>query len=135
MLVCPLLAPWEPRFVSKPQPSSEGETGATRTAVPADPRRNPTYPTRQHLHEKGHWQGVLANAEAQIAPFSQRLNLLGDDPKRPTLEKLHAQMLGARDQIADAVRRLPGETGDLYEEDKHRVEEAIVALDRLAQRW
>ena len=120
--------------MSKAQPSSEGETGATRTAV-ADPKRNPSYPARQHLHEKGHWQAILATAEAQIAPFTQRLSVIGADPKRATFERLHAQMLGSRDQIADAVRRLPGETGDLYEEDKHRVEEAVTALDRLAQRW
>ena len=120
--------------MSKAQPSSEGETGATRTMVP-DPKRNPTYPTRQHLHEKAHWQAILASAEARIAPFTQRLNVIGTDPKRATFDRLHAQMLGARDQIADAVRRLPGETGDLYEEDKHRVDEAVTALDRLAQRW
>ncbi len=120
--------------MSKPQPSSEGETGATRTSVP-DPKKNPSYPGRQHLHEKPHWQGILQSAEAQIAPFSQRLSVLGNDPNRTVYERLHAQMLGARDQIADAIRRLPGETGDLYEEDKHRVAEAITALDRLAQRW
>ena len=120
--------------MSKPQPSSEGETSSTRVAV-ADPKKNPSYPGRQHLYEKAHWQGILKNAEAQIAPFAQRLNVIGDDPKRATYERLYAQMCGARDQIMDAVRRLPGETGDLYEEDKHRVEEAITALDRLAQRW
>ncbi len=120
--------------MSKPQPSSEGETASTRQSVP-DPKKNPSYPGRQHLHEKAHWQSILGNAEAQIAPFSQRLSMIGNDPKRPVYERLHAQMCGARDQIADAIRRLPGETGDLYEEDKHRVEEAIVALDRLAQRW
>ena len=120
--------------MSKPQPSSEGETSATRTSVP-DPKKNPSYPAREHLHEKAHWQAILTRAESQIAPFAQRLGVVGTDPKRPTYERLYAQMCGARDQIADAVRRLPGETGDLYEEDKHRVEEAVTALDRLAQRW
>ena len=120
--------------MSKSQPASEGELATTRTSVP-DPKKNPSYPARQHLQEKPHWQGVLKDAEAQIAPFSQRLKVIGNDPKRDVYERLHAQMLGARDQIADAVRRLPGETGDLYDEDKHRVEEAVVALNRLAQRW
>ena len=120
--------------MSKPQPSSEGESSSTRTRTP-DPRKNPSYPAREHLFEKPHWQSVLRDAEAQIAPFVQRLNVIGNDSNRATYERLYAQMLGARDQIADAVRRLPGETGDLYEEDKHRVEEAIVALNRLAQRW
>ncbi len=120
--------------MSKPQPASEGETSSTRTSVP-DPRKNPSYPTRQHLAEKPHWQSILQNAETQIAPFAQRLSVIGNDPNRATYERLYAQMLGAHDQIADAVRRLPGENGDLYEEDKHRVEEAVTALDRLARRW
>ena len=44
-------------------------------------------------------------------------------------------MLGARDQVADAVKRLPLETGHLYEEDRHRAEEAVAALDRLFKTW
>ena len=120
--------------MSKPQPSSEGESSSTRTA-PVDPKKNPSYPSRQHLREKGHWQGVLKDAEAQIAPFLQRLGATSNHPDRAKYERLYAQMCGARDQIADAIRRLPGETGDLYEEDKHRVEEAVTALNRLAQRW
>jgi hypothetical protein len=44
-------------------------------------------------------------------------------------------MLGACDQVADAVRRLPKETGELYEEDRHRLEEAVAALDRVLARW
>ena len=44
-------------------------------------------------------------------------------------------MLGARDQVADAARRLPMETGDLYEEDKHRLEAGVAALDRVFQKW
>ena len=120
--------------MSKPQPSSEGESSSTRTSVPA-PKKNPSYPGRQHLHEKAHWRSILQNAETQIAPFAQRLDVIGDDPKRSMYERLYAQMCGARDQIQDAVRRLPGETGDLYEEDKHRVEEAVTALDRLSPRW
>ena len=120
--------------MSKPQPASEGETSSTRTQV-QNPKKNPSYPGREHLHEKAEWQAVLARAEAQIAPFLTRLSVVANNPNRATYERLYAQMLGARDQIADAVRRLPGETGDLYEEDKHRVEEAVIALDRLAQRW
>ena len=118
----------------KAQPSSAGESETTRT-LPVDPKRNPSYPARQHLHEKAEWQSILARAVAQVAPFTQRLSVIGNDPKRATFERLHSQMLGACDQIADAIRRLPGETGDLYEEDKHRVDEAVIALDRLAQRW
>lgn len=120
--------------MSKPQPASEGEIAAVRRA-PADPRRNPSYPAREHLHEKPHWLGILRKAEGQVAPFGQRLSVLGSDPQRPKYERLYAQMQGALDQIADAVKRLPAETGDLYEEDKHRVEEAVAALERLGRSW
>ena len=44
-------------------------------------------------------------------------------------------MLGARDQIAEAVRRLPMEVGGLYEEDRHRLDEAVAALERLSRTW
>jgi len=50
-------------------------------------------------------------------------------------ERMLHQMQGARDQIADSVRRLPMETYDLYEEDRHRLDEAVAALDRLFERW
>jgi len=50
-------------------------------------------------------------------------------------ERMLHQMQGAQDQIADAVRRLPMETNDLYEEDRHRLDEAVAALNRLFERW
>jgi hypothetical protein len=55
--------------------------------------------------------------------------------QRSTFDRLFAQMLGARDQVADCARRIPGETGGLYEEDHHRLEEALAALDRVEARW
>jgi len=44
-------------------------------------------------------------------------------------------MLGARDQVAESVRRIPLETGGLYHEDKERFEQALAAFDRVLQRW
>ena len=120
--------------MSHSQPASEGEVAHVRTG-PQDPKRNPSYPPRKHTHERPHWQQVLRDVEAKVAPFTQRLASLGNNPDRAKYERLHAQMLGARDQVADAVRRLPGEMGDLYEEDKHRVDEALAALERLTGRW
>jgi hypothetical protein len=104
-------------------------------AAVADPKKNPSYPQRVHLLEKPHWQSVLQTVESRIAVARQKLNVLGNDSKRPAFERIYAQMLGARDQVADAVKRLPQETGGLYEEDHHRVEEAVAALDRLFQKW
>ena len=100
-----------------------------------DPRKNPSYPQRVHLHEKPHWQSVLQGVESRLAVPRQKLNVLGNDPKRAAFERIFAQMLGARDQVAEAVKRLPLETGGLYEEDHHRVEEAVAALDRLFKKW
>ena len=104
-------------------------------APAADPRKNPSYPQRVHLKEKSHWQSVLQTVEGRLAVARQKLNVLGNDPKRPAFERIYAQMLGARDQVADAVKRLPQETGDLYEEDHHSLDNAVAALDRLFQKW
>ena len=121
--------------MSKSQPVSEGESPETPLAIPRDPKKNPAYPQRVHLLEKPKWLAVLAGIETRLVDPRQKLSILGTNAKRPALERIYAQMLGARDQVADAVKRLPQETGDLYEEDKHRVEEAVASLDRLFDRW
>ena len=108
---------------------------STPQPAAADPRENPSYPQRVHLLEKPHWQSVLQNVESRLAVARQKLSVLGNDAKRPAFERIFAQMLGARDQVADAVKRLPLETGDLYEEDHHRVDNAVEALDRLFLNW
>lgn len=106
------------------------------TSTPApNPLKNPSYPQRVHIQERAQWQGVLKTCEDRIAGARQKLNVLGASPARAAFERLFAQMLGARDQVADAARRLPGETGELYHEDKHRLEEAVAALDRLFNAW
>jgi len=120
--------------VSSSQPVSEAE-GTAKVPAVADPRKNPSYPQRAHLLEKPHWQGVLKTCEDRLATARQRLDVLGNDANRPAFERIYAQMLGARDQVADAVKRLPQETGDLYEEDHHRVDDAVAALDLLFRRW
>jgi hypothetical protein len=121
--------------VSKSQPVSEAEADAPNRTQPVDPRRNPSYPQRVHIHERAHWRGVLQKCEERIAMARQKLLVLGNTPNRPAFERLFTQMLGARDQVADAARRLPMETGELYEEDKQRLEEGVAALDRVFKRW
>ena len=114
---------------SKPAPVTVAEAASGLAT-------NPAYPSRVHIHERPHWQGVLASCESRVGDYARRLAVLGPEvADRPRLERLHAQMLGARDQVADAARRLPGEVGSLYEDDKHRLEEAVAALDRVARRW
>lgn len=121
--------------MSDSNPVSEGES-ARGPRIPADPaRKNPSYPQRAHLHEKPKWLAELQDVENRINTARQMLGSLKNDPKRPAFERIYAQMEGARDQVADAVRRLPQETGDLYEEDHHRVADAQAALKRLFERW
>ena len=78
---------------------------------------------------------MLQSVESRLAVPRQKLSVLGNDSRRAAFEKIYAQMLGARDQVSDAVKRMPLETGGLYEEDHHRVEEAVAALDRLFVKW
>lgn len=117
------------------QSVAPAEVNAANPARGRNPLKNPSYPQRIHLLERAQWQGVLKTCEERLAKARQKLNVLGNSPSRPAFERLYAQMLGARDQVAEAIRRLPLETGDLYEEDKHRVEQAVAALDRVVQRW
>lgn len=121
--------------MSKAQPVSEAEADVPARPQPVDPLKNPSYPQRVHIHERMHWQEILRRCEQRIATARQELNGLGDGPNRAAFERLYAQMLGARDQVADAARRLPVETGDLYAEDKQRVHGAVAALERSLQRW
>jgi hypothetical protein len=99
-------------------------TEPTKSTI--DPNRNPSYPQRVHIRERAAWQKRLADAEAQIAAVRQSACA-----NSPGAERIFAQMAGARDQLADAIRRLPMEVGELYEEDAHRVHEAETALKRL----
>ena len=99
---------------------------------PKDPWKNPSYPQRVHLKERSQWQAVLKTWEDRIA---QARTELGARPADAARQKLFAQMLGARDQIASAAARMPMEVGELYEEDHHRLEEAVAALERLFARW
>ncbi len=103
---------------------------AEMSIAPADrdPRRSPTYPQRAHIRERAHWQSVLEGWDARIAAATSRVGA------SPDSGKIFGQMAGARDQMADAVRRMPMEVGDMYEEDKHRLEEAVAALERLMAR-
>jgi hypothetical protein len=100
-----------------------------------DPFHNPTYPQRVHILERPQLEQALRSCEDRILPVRQKLSALGNHPERPMYERLYHQLLGARDQVAESVRRIPLETGDLYHEDKERFEQALAAFDRLLKRW
>lgn len=101
----------------------------------ANPMKSPTYPQRIHVAERPALRTLLADAEARIAAAHQQYQTLLPGPKRDTCTFLLAQLAGARDQLADAVRRLPMEAGDLYAEDKHLLDNAAAALERVLVRW
>ena len=108
--------------------------------TPTDPatpssQKNPSYPQRVHLKEKPHWEALLKTWNDRVTEAGKKLAISKDGGDHDSRERIHAQMLGARDQIADAVRRLPMEVGSLYEEDRRRAEEAVAALERLFKRW
>ena len=91
-----------------------------------DPRFNPSYPQRVHVGERAHWELLLKTWSEKISALESAGTSL--DPRTT------AQIQGAKDQIAEAVRRLPGEVGGLYHEDRHRLEEAVRALERIFQK-
>jgi hypothetical protein len=99
---------------------------------PASIWKNPSYPRRVHVRERAQLRGTLDHWDERIEQARAQLVAGNSDPAR---QRLFAQMLGARDQIADAVRRMPMETGGLYDEDRSRLEQAVAALERLSARW
>jgi hypothetical protein len=117
------------------QPVADAQSDKLARPQPVNPLKNPSYPQRTHLLERAHWLEVLRSCEERIGRARQKLDVLPAGASRAPFERLYAQMLGARDQVADAARRMPLECGDLYTEDKHRLEEAVAALDRVFQRW
>lgn len=97
-----------------------------------NPLRSRSYPQRVHIRERAQWQAVLQTWRDRVAAASAELPT---KPDRAAADRRYAQMLGSVDQIADAARRLPMEVGEMYEEDHHRLEEAVAALERLFASW
>jgi hypothetical protein len=102
---------------------------------PVVPFKSRTYPPRVHFAERAGLEQHLRTIEQRLQTVRQKLDVMGNHPDRTGFERLYFQMLGARDQVAEGVRRLPLETGALYDEDKERFEEALAAFDRAIQRW
>ena len=115
-------------------PRESKETAASSPDA-ANPFRNPSYPQRAHLGERPHLEETLRSWEQKLSSVAGKLTALGNHPGRATYERLFHQMQGARDQMAEAVRRMPLETGVLYEEDRERFEAAAASLGRLSRSW
>jgi hypothetical protein len=102
---------------------------------PGEAFHNPTYPVRDHFQESAALEAALRSCDERVRSAQQKLSALGNHPNQAQFVRLYHQMLGARDQISEARRRLPLETGDLYHEDQERYKQAIAALDRLWRSW
>lgn len=101
----------------------------------SNPFISPSYPPRVHFQERPAMERTLRGCEEKLAAYRRKLDVLRDHPNRAALERAYFQMMGVRDQIAEMTRRMPGETGGLYEEDKELYEAAIAAGERTARYW
>jgi predicted nucleic acid-binding Zn-ribbon protein len=111
------------------------DTAHGRASHPADPYRNPSYPQRTHLHERSALQEKLSKIEERLKSAHQKLSAATNHPRLPVLTRLYHQLQGARDQVAEAVRRMPVEAGGLYHEDSERLEQALAAFERTFRKW
>lgn len=107
--------------------------GAPARAV--DPVRNPSYPERTHYHERPALEETLRNCEQRLKSLGQKLAATANHPQKASFALLYQQMQGALDQVAEAVRRMPLETGSLYHEDQERLTQALAAFDRIERKW
>jgi hypothetical protein len=100
-----------------------------------DPFHNPSYPNRTHFHEREKLEASLRGADELLSAARQKLNAMANHPQRATFVRLYHQMLGARDQIAECIRRIPLEAADLYKEDQERYHNGVAALERTWRKW
>jgi hypothetical protein len=113
----------------------EKTTRAVATSGAKEPFRNPSYPVRDHFAERAKLEDALRIATERV-DAARRTVLAGAGAAR-TAEavRLYHQLLGVHDQLAECARRMPLETGALYDEDRERFTQATAALDRTWQRW
>ncbi len=100
-----------------------------------DPFHNPSYPARTHFQERAELEESLRAAEERVSAARQKLSAIANHPQQAALVRLYHQMMGAHDQIADCVRRIPLEAAGLYEEDKERHVQAVAALEWTWRKW
>lgn len=107
----------------------------TKTPQRVDPRYNPSYPHRVHTDERARWNSLQREWAERVDAAAKKLESLKNGPKGEEAHRLFVQMSGSLDQIAEAALRLPTEVGSIYDEDRHLMHEAEVALKRLYDRW
>ena len=116
-----------------PTHANERATNSLARSRETEPFRNPSYPVRDHFSERTKLEEALRIAEERLDAARRRLEAGGDPARNSDALRLYHQLLGVRDQIAECVRRIPLETGALYDEDAERFKQATDALEpRLA---
>jgi hypothetical protein len=119
------------QMAHEPALHQDSSASGPAAAIP----KSPTYPKRNHTTEGPKWQDVLATWDAKIEPLVKAIpagTSLGEMGEKG---RVLAQMIGSRDQIRDAARRLPQQVTHLYHEDQERLEFAVAALERLFQKY
>jgi len=111
-----------------------GNTPGT-VAHPVDSYHNPSYPQRVHLHERARLDEALRKCDERLNSALQKLNVLANHAQKEDLVRLFHQLQGARDQVAEAARRMPLEVGGLYHEDEERFKQAMDAIERIGRAW
>jgi hypothetical protein len=111
-----------------------GNTPGT-VAHPVDSYHNPSYPQRVHLHERARLDEALQKCDERLNSALQKLNVLANHAQKEVLVRLFHQLQGARDQVAEAARRMPLEVGGLYHEDEERFNQAMDAIERIGGAW
>src|SRR4029077_18890862 len=86
--------------------SAEAGTEPATDSRPADPYHNPSYPQRIHFHEVARLDAVLHSCEERVSEAFQKLGAVANDAQKPRFVRIYHQLQGARDQIAEAVRRM-----------------------------
>lgn len=117
---------------------AEGESGGAAqhgAPKPTEPFRNPSYPQRVHFHERPQLEETVRSWDAKIEELGRTLTQPSSNPGQEARHRIYHQMLGARDQLAQAARRMPLETAGLYDEDHELFRLAEAVLGRLVQQW
>jgi hypothetical protein len=120
--------------VASPTYEIEKSTGAVATTRGTEPFRNPSYPTRDHFSERAQLEEALRIAAERVEAARGKLDV-GGAARTAEAVRLYHQLLGVHDQLAECARRMPLETGALYDEDQERFTQASAALERTWQRW
>jgi hypothetical protein len=115
--------------------SVEKSTAAVPAARSVDPYRNPSYPQRVHVLERATLEEAVRKCDDRLGAAVQKLDVLTNHAQKEKFFRLFYQLQGARDQVAEAARRMPLEVGGLYHEDAERFKQAMDAVERISRQW